>query len=66
MDAGQMSGVAVDVAQALALVAQPGEVMVSRTVVDLVTGSTIAFDASPTNAVETAFGCWPVYVVAAT
>ena len=66
MDAGQMSGVAVDVAQALALVAQPGEVVVSRTVVDLVTGSTIAFDASQPNAVETAFGCWPVYVVAAT
>ena len=66
MDAGQMSGVAVDVAHALALLAQPGEVMVSRTVVDLVTGSTIAFDASQPNAVETAFGRWPVYVVAAT
>jgi class 3 adenylate cyclase len=42
--AGEMRGVAVDLSGGLAALAQPGEVLVSRTLVDLVAGSGLEFE----------------------
>ena len=40
----EIAGIAVHLAQRVSSVAQPGEVLVTRTVVDLVAGSGIDFD----------------------
>jgi len=44
LDAGGMRGPAVEVSRHLSDVAIPGEVLVSRTVVDLVAGSGLSFE----------------------
>jgi hypothetical protein len=46
---GIVAGPAVDTARALATCAPPGEVLVSRTVTDLVAGAGLTFEAAPTG-----------------
>jgi len=60
-----IGGIAVNIAQRVSACAGPGEVLVSRTVVDLVTGSGIAFDDRGEQELKGLPRRWPLYAVAA-
>jgi len=56
-----ITGIAVHIAQRIQAIAQPGEVLVSRTVVDLVAGSGLAFTDRGTHDLKGVPGSWTVY-----
>jgi DNA-binding SARP family transcriptional activator/pimeloyl-ACP methyl ester carboxylesterase len=58
-----IGGVAVEIARGVADLADPGEVLVSQTVRDLVFGSTITFRGPSSHAVRGVPGDWRVYSV---
>lgn len=57
-------GIAVDIAARVASTAAPGEVLVSRTVRDLVAGSRIAFEDRGTHDLEGGAADWQLYALA--
>jgi class 3 adenylate cyclase len=59
---GKASGIAVHLGARVASVALPGEVLVSRTVRDLVAGSGINFHSRGTHELK-GLGEWPLYAV---
>ena len=62
---GKLSGVAVHTGARVASLARAGEVLVSRTVKDLVAGSGIAFEARGAHVLKGLPGAWEVFSVAA-
>ena len=56
-----LGGIAVHIASRIADLAAPGEVLVSRTVVDLVAGSTIGFEERDTHQLRGVPGSWPLF-----
>ena len=58
-----VSGIAVNLAQRVSSLAGPSEVLVSRTVVDLVVGSGIAFDDRGEQALKGIAEPWQLYAV---
>jgi len=58
-----VGGVAVDIATQLAALARPGEVLVSRTVKDLVAGSGISFTDRGTHELPDIPDQWQVFAV---
>jgi len=61
----KLGGIAVHIGARVAGHAQPGEVLVSSTVKDLVAGSGIAFDERGTHALKGVPGQWSLYAVSA-
>jgi class 3 adenylate cyclase len=61
-----VAGVAVQIAQAVASLARPGEILVSQTVRDLVFGSAITFGDRGSYALDDVSGEWRVYAVTGT
>ena len=62
---GAIGGLSVDVAAAIAALARPGEILVSRTVTDLVIGSGISFADRGTHALSGIPDRWPLFAVTA-
>jgi class 3 adenylate cyclase len=62
-DGEKLTGLAVHIGARLAALAQPGEVLVSRTVKDLVAGSGIEFDDRGEHELKGVPGEWRVYAV---
>jgi class 3 adenylate cyclase len=60
---GDISGIAVNIGARVGAVASPGEVLVSRTVTDLVAGSGIGFEDRGTHALKGIPGEWQLYAV---
>ncbi len=60
-----VSGIAVHIAQRVSGLAGPGEVLVSRTVVDLVAGSGIEFDDRGEHELKGVSGSWRIFAVTA-
>ncbi len=60
---GKIGGLAVNIGARVAALAQPGEVLVSSTVKDLVAGSAIAFDDRGTHELKGVPGEWRLYSV---
>jgi class 3 adenylate cyclase len=60
---GDVAGIAVHIGQRVSGLAQPGEVLVSRTVVDLVTGSGIAFHDRGERPLKGVPGAWRLFAV---
>jgi DNA-binding SARP family transcriptional activator/pimeloyl-ACP methyl ester carboxylesterase len=60
----KIAGASVDIATSVAALAAPAEILVSRTVKDLLTGSGIAFAARGTHQLTSAAGRWPLFAVA--
>jgi class 3 adenylate cyclase len=60
---GDVAGIAVNIGARVNAVARPGEVLVSRTVTDLVAGSGIAFEDRGTHALRGIPGEWQLYAV---
>jgi len=58
-----VAGIAVHIASRVASLAQPGEILVSRTVVDLTAGSGITFDARGDHQLKGVPGTWPIFAV---
>ena len=58
-----IGGIAVHVAQRVCGLAQPGQVLVSRTVVDLVAGSTIRFSEGDEHELKGVPGTWRLFAV---
>jgi class 3 adenylate cyclase len=58
-----VAGIAVHLAQRISSVAHPGEVLVSRTVVDLVAGSGIAFEDRGEHVLKGVPGAWRLFSV---
>ena len=58
-----IDGIAVHIGQRVCATAQPGEVLVSRTVVDLVAGSGITFDDRGEHELRGVPGKWPLFQV---
>jgi class 3 adenylate cyclase len=58
-----VAGVAVHLAQRVCALAEPGEVLVSRTVVDLVAGSDIGFDDRGEHELKGVPGTWRLFAV---
>jgi pimeloyl-ACP methyl ester carboxylesterase/class 3 adenylate cyclase len=58
-----IGGIAVHIGARVSGVAGPGEVLVSRTVVDLVAGSGLKFDQRGLHTLKGVPGDWPLYVV---
>jgi len=58
-----ISGLSVDIAAAIAALARPGEILVSRTVTDLVVGSGISFSHRGTHALTGIPDHWPLFAV---
>jgi class 3 adenylate cyclase len=58
-----VSGIAVHIAQRVSALAGPNEVLVSRTVVDLVAGSGIEFDERGEHELKGVPGTWRLYAV---
>jgi hypothetical protein len=61
-----VDGVSLDIATAIAALAQPGEILVSRTVTDLVVGSGISFADRGMHALAGVPNRWPLFAVTAT
>ncbi len=61
-----VDGVSLDIATAIAALAQPGEILVSRTVTDLVVGSGISFADRGMHALVGVPDRWPLFAVTAT
>ena len=59
-----ITGLAVHIAQRIQAIAQPGEVLVSRTVVDLVAGSGLAFKDRGSHDLKGVPGEWAVFATA--
>jgi DNA-binding SARP family transcriptional activator len=59
-----IAGTSFDIATSVAALAGPAEILVSRTVKDLLTGSGIAFAARGSHKVTGAAGRWPLFAVA--
>ncbi len=62
---GELRGVAVDMAAEILARAAPGEVLVSRTVVDLVAGARIGFADRGTHTLATVGGAWQLLAASA-
>jgi len=62
-EAGKLAGIAVHIGARIAALAQPDEVLVSRTVKDLVAGSGIEFDERGEHALKGVPGEWQLYAV---
>jgi class 3 adenylate cyclase len=60
----QLSGVAVDLAEQLAAGAEPGQVLVSQTIRDLVVGSTIQLEPRGPRTFDGIPGTWDTFAVA--
>jgi DNA-binding SARP family transcriptional activator/pimeloyl-ACP methyl ester carboxylesterase len=58
-----IAGTSVDIAASVAALAQPAEILVSRTVKDLLTGSPIGFTARGSHQLTGAAGRWPLFAV---
>ena len=58
---GDLGGIAVHIAARIEALARPGEILVSRTVTDLVAGSGLAFDERGVHALKGLPNRWPVY-----
>jgi class 3 adenylate cyclase len=58
-----VAGIAVHIGARVAALAGPGEVLVSRTVVDLVAGSGLAFDDRGSHVLKGVPGEWQVFAV---
>jgi class 3 adenylate cyclase len=58
-----IGGIAVHIGQRVTSVASPGEVLVSRTVIDLVTGSGIEFDERGEHELKGVPGTWKLFAV---
>lgn len=56
-----VAGIAVHIASRIAALAKSGEVLVSRTVVDLTSGSGITYDARGDHALKGVPGTWSVF-----
>ena len=63
---GKVGGIAVHIGARVASLAQPGEVLVSRTVRDLVAGSGIELDDRDQHTLKGVSGEWHLYAVAET
>jgi class 3 adenylate cyclase len=61
---GKVAGIAVSIGARVAAQAQPGEVLVSQTVKDLVAGSGIEFDERGAAELKGVPGEWRLYAVA--
>jgi len=61
----EIAGIAVHLAQRVSSVAQPGEVLVTRTVVDLVAGSGIDFDDRGEHELKGIPAPWRLFAVTA-
>jgi class 3 adenylate cyclase len=61
-----IAGLAVHVGQRISSLAEDDEILVSRTVVDLVAGSDLAFDARGERQLKGLAGSWPVFAVSTT
>ena len=61
-----IGGIAVQIARGVVDLARPGEVLVSQTVRDLVTGSAITFNGRGCRALDAIPGKWRLYAVATT
>jgi len=59
-----VGGIGVHIAARIAALPGPGEILVSRTVKDLVTGSGITFEDRGTHALKGVPETWQVYAVA--
>jgi class 3 adenylate cyclase len=62
-EAGKLTGIAVHIGARVAALAQPGEVLLSRTVKDLVAGSGIEFDDRGDQQLKGVPGEWRLYAV---
>ena len=60
---GKVAGIAVSIGARIAAAAQPGEVLVSSTVRDLVAGSGLAFEDRGTQELKGVPGEWRLYAV---
>ncbi|MBD0337782.1 MAG: adenylate/guanylate cyclase domain-containing protein [Thermoleophilia bacterium] len=60
---GKVTGVAVSIGARVASLAAPGEVLVTRTVKDLVAGSELAFEPRGEHELRGVPGSWPIYAV---
>ena len=58
-----VAGIAVHIGQRVSSVAQPGEVLISRTVVDLVVGSGIQFSDRGEHDLKGVPGSWRIFAV---
>jgi class 3 adenylate cyclase len=65
MRTNDITGVAVIAAQRICASAQGGQILVSRTVVDLTAGSGIHFDAQGEHTLKGLPGTWPIFAVGA-
>ena len=63
LEGGRLGGIAVHIGARITDLAQPGEVLVSRTVRDLVAGSGIAFDDRGVHSLKGITESWRVYAV---
>lgn len=61
---GDVAGIAVHIGARVAAASAPGEVLVSRTVTDLVAGSGVCFDDRGEHALKGVPGAWRLYAVA--
>ncbi len=59
-----IAGIAVHIAQRIQAIAQPGEVLMSRTVVDLVAGSGLVFNERGSHSLKGVPGEWAVFATA--
>jgi class 3 adenylate cyclase len=59
----KIGGIAVHIGARVAALAQPGEVLVSTTVRDLVAGSGLQFEERGTHTLKGVPGSWPLYAV---
>jgi class 3 adenylate cyclase len=62
-EGGKLAGIAVHIGARISALAQPGEVLVSRTVKDLVAGSGIEFDDRGEHELKGVPGDWQLYGV---
>jgi class 3 adenylate cyclase len=58
-----VTGIAVHIANRIAAIAQPSEILVSRTVVDLTGGSGLEFDPRGEHGLKGVPGTWPIFAV---
>jgi class 3 adenylate cyclase len=63
-DGGGLSGIAVHIGARVMAEAEPGEVLVSGTVKDLVVGSGLQFEDRGTRTLKGVPGTWPLFAVA--
>jgi class 3 adenylate cyclase len=61
---GKIGGIAVHIGARVAALAQPGEVLVSTTVRDLVAGSGLQFEERGVHSLKGVPGTWPLYAFA--